>query len=250
MRKTIVFFVLVSLFLFLGTAVLAQTEENENPVMPRAGLLQKIKEKTQLRLEEIQKNRAEFKALMEKNQIEFRKHLEEKRQELKQRVEEKMTELREKLKKIKETRKQKIVERIYEQINKLNEKLTNHYLNVLEKLENILERIENRAARIASQGINVSLVEEKINLTKEAIEKAREAVKNQAGKVYEIPEITSEENLKLDVGKIRQSFHQEIKNVEALVKQAKVAVREAAVQLAQLAKTEKPEKTTPTQLTE
>ena len=140
--------------------------------------------------------------------------------------------MKEKIKKAK----QKIVERIYERINALNERMTDHYLNILERLETILEKIESRTAKAKLNGKETSEVESIINKAYLSIEKAREAVRQQAEKVYQPPEITSKENLKTDVGKLRKNLHTDLKAVEKLVKKTRDLVQEAAITLAQIPK--------------
>ena len=142
--------------------------------------------------------------------------------------------LRNKLKERINERKQAIVEKIYERINDLNARLTDHYLNVLEHLEKVLERIESRASKAKLNGADISKVEEAIQKAQEAIEKARKAIIEQSKKVYPPPEISGEDTLKEEVGKLRQQFHDDIKAVEKLVKEARDAVKEAAVTLAQI----------------
>jgi ElaB/YqjD/DUF883 family membrane-anchored ribosome-binding protein len=127
--------------------------------------------------------------------------------------------------------------------------MTNHYMDVLDHLEKVLEKIESRTAKAKLNGRDVRRVEEAIQKAHEAIEKAREAVKAQAEKVYQPPQITTEENLKLDVGKLRQQLHDDLKAVEKLVKDARDAVRQAAVALAQIPRVDELEVPTTTETT-
>jgi len=173
-----------------------------------------------------------------------RQLLEQKRLEIENKIQAQKEILAKRLAKISE-QKRKIVERIYERVNDLNKRMTDHYLDVLEKLTKILEKIESRVEKFKSQGADTSEVEKAIEIAKTKIEKAKEAVINQAQKVYSAPQITTEKNLKLNVGVIRKQLHNDLKAVEKLVKDARSAVQNCAILLAKVAETkEKPATTT------
>ena len=224
--KKVAIFLIVLVILGVGIAVSAQT------TTPR--LLERIREKSRISKEEFQQNRAEMQRLIKQNQVEFRNQIREKREEMKTQIEALKEQLRKRLKERISERKRAIVERVYERINALNEIMTNHYLDILDHLEKVLERIESRTAKAKLNGRDVTQVEAAIEKAHQAINTAREAVKVQAEKIYQPPEITSEENLRLDVGKLRQQLHNDLKSVEKLVKEARDAVRQAAVALAQI----------------
>ena len=233
MKKLVISLIVAGLG--LATISLAAQTRNISPLSSSGGILEKIKERAQISTEEFQQNREQLKQLMEQNQIEFRNQIQQKREEMAIRIKSLGEQLRTRLKeRIKNVDKQKIVERVYESINALNEKMTKHYLNVLERLEKILEKIESRTAKAKLNGIDVSLVEMAINDAKTKISNAKEAVNTQAGKIYQPPEITTEESLKLDVGKLRQQLHDDLKAVEKLVKDAREAVHQAAILLGQI----------------
>jgi len=240
--KKIVIFLTALVVLGVGIAAFAQT------TTPR--LWERIRERPRISTEEFQQNREEIKRLIEQNRIEFRNQIQEKREEMKAKIKALKEQLREKLRERISERKQKIVERIYERINALNERMTDHYLDVLDHLKKVLERIESRTAKAKLNGRDVTQVEAAIEKAHGAIDTAREAVKAQAEKVYQPPEITTEENLKLDVGKLRQQLHDDLKAVEKLVKDARDAVRQAAVALAQIPKVDELEVPTTTQPTQ
>jgi len=173
-----------------------------------------------------------------------RQLLEQKELEIENKIQAQKEILAKRLAKISE-QKRKIVERIYERVNDLNKRMTDHYLDVLEKLTKILEKIESRVEKFKSQGADTSEVEKAIEIAKTKIEKAKEAVINQAQKVYSAPQITTEKNLKLNVGVIRKQLHNDLKAVEKLVKDARSAVQNCAILLAKVAETkEKPATTT------
>jgi DNA repair exonuclease SbcCD ATPase subunit len=224
--KKVAIFLISFVILSIGTVALSQTTS------PR--LLERIRERATISNQEFQQNRGEIQRLIERNQLEIRNQIEQKREEMQTKIEKFKEQLRERLKARINERKQAIVERVYERINNLNTRLTNHYLNVLEQLEKVLERIESRAAKAKLNGVDISKVEEAIKKAQAAIEKAKQAVIDQAKKVYAPPEISGEDTLKQEVGKLRQQFHEDIKAVEKLVKEARDAVREAAVTLGQI----------------
>jgi DNA repair exonuclease SbcCD ATPase subunit len=239
--KKIAIFLIALAILGLGIIAFAQT------TTPR--LWERIREKPRISAQEFQRNREEIKKQIEQIRLEFRNQIQEKREEMKTRIEALKAQLREKLRERISERKREIVERIYNRINALNERITNHYMDVLDHLEKVLERIESRTAKAKLNGRDVSSVEAAIEKAHQAINTAREAVKAQAEKVYEPPEVTTEANLKLDVGKLRKQLHDDLKAIEKLVKDARDAVREAAVALAQIPKVDELEVPTTTETT-
>ena len=240
MRKKIIVGLILSLVL---TSQIVAAPPWQNTILER------IREKKQISVEEFKKKREEFKNLILQKQIELRNKIKEKREKIKSKIEDFKQQLRERMRERISQIKQKIVERIYERVNALNERMTNHYLNVLDRLELILERIESRTAKAKLHGKDVSQVELAINEARLAIDKAREAVEKQAEKVYEPPQITTEENLRTDVGKLRKALHDDLKTVEKLVKEARDLVYKAAVALAQIPRVNEYEVPTTTEQT-
>lgn len=234
MKKTTIFLIaslIVALYFSSFNWVNGQTRET---ILDR--VQSKIRDRVRINLQEFEQNRAELKNLMNQNRIEFQNQIQERRELLKQQIAEYKNQLRERLQNIQNENKRKIVENIYERINGLNEIITNHYLNVLNHLEDILERIASRAAKAETNGLDTTKVKEAITKAQEKIDKAREEVKKQAEKIYEPPTITTEQNLKLEVGQLRQQLHTDLKAVEKVVKEARTAVKEAAITLAQIPK--------------
>lgn len=224
--KKIILFTITSFIILFSIFLISYATIEER-------ILERIQERNQINLEEYNKNRSELKNLMEKNQIELQNQIQKTREELKNQILEYQSDLKEKLKIIKDETKKKIIEKVYGRINPLNEIITNHYLDVLNRLENLLERVKSKTAESKINGLDTKKVEEKINKAEGAIKKAREATIVQSQRVYKPPEITSEENLRLKVREIRKQIHGDLKNVEELVRQARDAVREAARELAQ-----------------
>jgi len=232
MKKRVIIFSIVSLI--LATSCFALPTSSPSEVN---GMLERVRQRSTVFKREFEQNREEIKKIIEQNQVELRNQIKNKREELKPKIEQLRESLKNQLReRIKNEAKEKIVERIYQRINELNERMTNHYLNVLEKLEKILERIESRTAKAKLNNLDVSKVEEAINEAKVAIFKAKEAVKNQAEKIYQPPEIKDDKILRTKIGNLRLQFHYDLKSVESLVKQAREAVRKALVLLAQINK--------------
>jgi DNA repair exonuclease SbcCD ATPase subunit len=240
MKKFAIFLITLAI-LGIGIVSFAQT------TTPR--LLERIRERPRISAQEFQQNRVEIQRLIEQNRVEFRNQVQNQREEMKAKIDALKEQLRERMKAKISEKKQKIVERIYERINALNERMTNHYIDVLDHLEKVLERIESRTAKAKLNGKDVSSVEAAIEKAHQAINAAREAVKVQAEKVYQPPQITSEGNLKLDVGNLRKQLHDDLKAVEKLVKDARDAVRQAAVAVAQIPRVDELEVPTTTEET-
>jgi len=216
-----------------GTVGLAAPKTTSTPVKLGQNILDVVKQKTGMTKEEFEAKRAEIKNLMEQKQAELRNEIQAKRENLQSQIEAKRTELRNRLAKIKDENKKQIVERIYNQVNELNKRMTDHFLNVLERLEKVLERISSRAAKAEANGHDVSAVKTAITEATNAINTAKTAVQNQAVKVYSVT-VNTESTLKSDTEKIRQALHNDLKNVFALVRTAQEAVRKAATTLAQI----------------
>jgi hypothetical protein len=201
--------------------------------------------RTEKERQEVQVRNEEATSSIQERLKNAREFLEQKRLEIQNKIQAQKEILAKRLAKISE-QKRKIVERIYDRINNLNKRITDHYLDVLEKLAKILEKIESRIAKFKSQGAETSEVEKCVQNAKLKIEKAKETVLVQAQKVYSAPQITTEKNLKLNVGVIRKKFYNDLKLVEKSVKDARSAVQNCAILLGKVAETkEKPATTTP-----
>lgn len=162
----------------------------------------------------------EFKAKIKENKQKFEEEIKQKKEDLKQR-----------LKKIKDEKKKQAVERIDQSMDNLNKRLLDHYTSVLGKLQDVLTRIGQRADEFQSRGVDVSITRQAIDKAVESINVARAAIVAQSVKTYGL-QINSEDKLKLDVGKARKQLHDDLDKVKEIVKDAHVAVRNAATSLA------------------
>lgn len=199
----------------------------------REEMKQGIQEARQGLREELETKRAELKEQIQARQQEFRANVEAKRQELKQKAEAHQQELKQKLQKIKDERKKQIVERLDAKIHELNQHRLDHFTNVLERIESVLEKIVSRTDKAEAGGKNVAAVRIAIENVKTAIAAARSAIAAQAGKTYSIT-VSSETNLKTDVGSVRQQLVNDLKAVQDKVQAARQALVTAAQALAQV----------------
>ena len=218
--KKILLFGLTAVFVFSAGSVLARTQPNPK--------VSDLVNKQRMKLEE-QKTR------LQEGKKQFKQNIEEKGQKLKEEISQKRATLKEKLAVIKDERKKKSVEKIDQQINELNKRVVNQLSAVLDKLSDMLERVANRAGVAESKGYDVSMALSAIESANQAISFARTAIQAQAGKTYTI-QITTEENIKRNVGDARQALNADLKTIRVVVKAAHDAVRKAAVALGQLRK--------------
>ena len=192
-------------------------------------LKQAIQERRNIIQERIN-NKEEF----ARERIENTKQLmQERRENIREKIEEKRQIIKERLEKVEDERKQRIAEHLYDQINNLNERMSNTFSFILDKIEAVLSRIETRSEKAAENGADVSTVEAAITEAINAISASRAAIEAQSQKVY-VFEVNSEETLRLDVGSIRQSLHNDLVEVRRTIVAAREAVRKAAVALARI----------------
>lgn len=177
-----------------------------------------------------QDKQTELKNLLQQKKIEFQSRIELRRTELKDKIQAKREELKQRLQNIKDENKKKIVERIDQNIDALNEKILNHFSNVLEHLENVLAKIVSRTDKAEINGRDVTSVEAAIQAAGAAITASRSAIEIQTNKIYTIATST-EDTLRLEVGKARQALHDDLVRVRDAVFAAREAVKKAAAEL-------------------
>lgn len=200
----------------------------------------------QFRQEEIKKfqeERGKAKATIEKQKEEFRQRIETKREEVKERIQTKREELKQNLAKIKDERKKQIAERVYNNLNELNKRMTDHFVDVLNRLESAIEKINDRIAKAEANGKDVSTVKSAVANAEQAIAASRSAVENQSKKTYDFT-FDSEEALRLNIGKARQTLQSDIEIARKTVFDSRDAVKKAAVALAQIPRVDELEVTT------
>ena len=183
---------------------------------------------------EIMEMRDDFKTRMDAEKAELQGEIQDKREAL-----------RAQLQKVKDERKREVVERIDVRLDALNDRMLDHFSNVLDRLEDVLERIASRADKAEGRGLDVSTVRTAITDALSSITSARSAVQVQAGNTC-IVTVTTENNLRVDVGKARKCLHDNLTVVREAVKAAKEAVRRAATTLAQIPRVDE-DSTSPSQ---
>ena len=183
---------------------------------------------------EIMEMRDDFKTRMDAEKAELQGEIQDKREAL-----------RAQLQKVKDERRREVVERIDVRLDELNARMLDHFSNVLDRLEDVLERIASRADKAEGRGLDVSTLRTAITDALSSITSARSAVQVQAGKTC-IVTVTTENNLRVDVGKARKCLHDNLTVVREAVKAAKEAVRRAATTLAQIPRVDE-DSTSPSQ---
>ncbi len=250
---------LIACFLSLSFLVSAKEERPDSDLINPSPATSPERSKTEDKLRQDLKNKQDkLKSEAEETRKRLKKEAEAKREDLKKRKEEfdraikikkeKVKEeieteresLKIRLEKIKDERKKESVEKIDQRIDALNEKMMRHFSSVLNKLEDMLIKITERADRASvERGLDVSSVRSSIDNAHVVIASARSAIESQLGKTYAVS-ITTEENLRIDVGKTRQVFGADLAKVRDSVKSAHSAVKDAVVALAQISVKPKP----------
>jgi hypothetical protein len=173
-----------------------------------------LKEKTQ----EIKKDRIELRkdikagrasnaAEIKKDRIKLKDDIKERRDVMKKDIEAKRMEFKTKVAMIKDEKKKLTVEKLDTRFNEVNLKRTAQMTKHLDKMTEMLTKVTGDTASASS-----------------AIQTARDAVTAQAAKTYVIT-ISTEANLKMDVGKVRSQLEADLKAVRELVNTARQAVR-------------------------
>jgi len=129
------------------------------------------------RLEELRKQ-ADQRAQKANEQIQ--KH----RDEAQAKIKDRRDDLREKIGRIKDEKKQEAASKIANQMEHINQVWTNHFVNVLDRLDAVLQKIKSRTEKAVANGTDVSSVNTAIAGAETAIASARTAVAAQAQKTY------------------------------------------------------------------
>ena len=199
----------------------------------RQAAKEQIKQFKQDEIQKFKNEREKAKEAVETKKAEFKQAVEAKRLEAKQRIETKRQELKQNLTKIKDERKKQAAEKIYNNLNELNERMMKHFVGVLDHLENVLGKIKDRTAKAEANNKDVSAVKIAISSAEQIIANSRTVVETQSKKAYDFT-FNSEETLRLNAGKAKQTLHTDIEAIKNMVFDAREAVRKAAVALAQI----------------
>lgn len=174
---------------------------------------------------------------IQQERMEFRESIQKQRQDFRSSMVEKRAAFRERLKTLQDTRKKNLVERLDQKFVKLNKLRTDRFMAHLNKLETIMERILDRINAAKAEGKDVAAAESLYQSALDTIETAKTAVETQAAKEYVVT-ITTEASLRGAVSTTMQQFQADLKAVWQLVHDAKEAVREVAVAIAQVNQSE------------
>lgn len=128
-----------------------------------------------------------------------------------------------KLEEMKDVRKQAMIERVDEKINNFNQVHTGKLETALTRVQSILDRMETKVASESVSADGISDVETAIQVAQEAIDAAQEAVTEQLEKEY-IFEIEDETKVRASAQEVFAQFRTDIKAVNAIVKEAHMAV--------------------------
>lgn len=168
------------------------------------------------------------------------KELREKKQSALRDMKQSREDFEEKLSEIKDERKQKVAENLADRFDSINDKWVTHWNNVLDRLSEILAKVNTRADTLALEGKDVSAVKTAVGAAETAISAAEEAITKQAGETYEF-EIDTEENLGQNVKLAIGGFHEDLRSVQTLIKDARDAVGKALRALKTVAESEEDE---------
>ena len=118
------------------------------------------------------------------------KNLEKIREQAKVNVQEAREKVQKKVAEIRDEQKQKLAGQIVNQLEHLNKVWTDHFTNVLNRLDAVLQKIKTRADKASSNGQDVIAVNTAVQTAETAISNARGAVEAQAKKIYAVDTTT------------------------------------------------------------
>jgi hypothetical protein len=204
MIKLLKYIIFINFFLFFwASLVLAQNRQNQVQVQNET--VSQIQNQTTS-----QNLRQEIKVSQETQFTASGSALQQSLQNRKQIFLEKQEQFKLKIQEFKDQNKTQVMEKLTADINNLNKKLVNRLLDRLDRLEKILGKIESRANKKASLGADMTAVNDQISSLKEDINALRNQLNDQLTKTYS-PQITEEENLKSDIGKLYQELREDQK---------------------------------------
>lgn len=177
-----------------------------------------------------QKLNEERKAALEQARSDFQSKLQTLNQQFQAKRKAEQADLQARLQKIKDVKKQETVQRLDSRFTEINQKMSNHWLDVLNRLDDLLNRISSRADKAQANGQDVIAVRTAITKAKAAIDSARTAVQAQLVKTYPI-QFGNDSQLKGGVSDARNALNNDLKSVRDLVQAARQAVVDALTML-------------------
>ena len=178
------------------------------------------------------------------------------REEMQEKIKERREKIQQKIAEIKDKQKQELANKINNQLSRVNEVWTDHFSNVLGRLDEIMQKIETRTEKASANGEDVSKTKFAIQNAIDKISVARTAVTNQAQKTYVADTSSITGNTSTNEGqinlmnKLREQFKQlrdqlfsDLKGLrDGSVKDARTAVQDALKELSKVPKVnEEPE---------
>ena len=163
----------------------------------------------------------------------FANAVEASREASKREFEDHKTAFRQQLALMKDAKKQAIVERLNTNCQDINQKRTDKMAAMLAKLSLILTNVTNSAASSSAAGKDTTAVDAAVTSAQTAIADAQATVAVQAGTTCTIT-ISSEANVKTDVGKVVSGLQENLKSVYEKVLVARRAVSDAIRALARV----------------
>lgn len=145
-------------------------------------------------------------------------------------------EFKEKMSELKDERKKNIIEKLDTRFAAVNKKATDHFTQVLDRMSAVLAKIKTKAVEAKAAGRrDTATLDADIVIAENLISSAKFEITQQADKEYVIT-LSTEDKLRMDVGKTASSLHADLRDVHKTVIEAKQAVMKAASDLAQLQK--------------
>ncbi len=169
--------------LFSSTVAFAEDRPPIRPGMNQAGILRPM-----LASSTASTTRGAIKEIMhdriETIREDARNRIEAVREEAQARIKVQREKTEQHLADIRDKAKQQMAERLAKQFDNINKTWTDHFMNVLDRLDAILKKVQDRANTTAGNGKDISSVTTAISSAQSAIAAARTAVTTQAGKTY------------------------------------------------------------------
>lgn len=131
---------------------------------------------------------------------------------------------------IENEQKREALGKIEDLLNTINENRTNHYLQVLDRLDEILDKIKKRAQDAKVEGNVVRTVFEAIETSEAALEIAQKGVLSQREKEYTV-QTDNEATAKKDAGEEVKKLQSDLKSTREMVVMARKAVFDAFLAL-------------------
>ncbi|MBI2405296.1 hypothetical protein HYV22_03930 [Candidatus Gottesmanbacteria bacterium] len=161
------------------------------------------------------------------------RELENRRQKAKESFKTERENFKKKLETFKDQKKKERVETLGTKLDDVNKKRTDQMMIFLNKVIEVLAKIKIQTAAEKAKGKDVSKVTTAIDAAQTAIDVAKAAIEAQAGKSYVIS-VSSEANVRGDVGTTMKSLERDASSVRDLVNAAKKRVSDAIRELAKI----------------